>query len=1312
MSLPPAQKDVHENPAKNSVVAPSNRAAKEADVDRKLRFYGVIQAFRKGKMPSNEQIDTTLQYVLDHSPVDVNQLSPEGRKLVQDTREIISTARLMVQQKNADELFQNFVWHTRDVDTDTLTQGPGEVSEKIPVDADKAKNDGQEAVKHLRTLLTLVLTNSEVRKLLSDFSLIGRDLLSRTAVKAAETIAPHPDKLANVDQTAPHDQFITEGGRVAGPNETPVLEARLPGTEKTIRHHPHEEDIMVKNEDGTMKPASEIREQARQVNENKGDIANDAVGKAQSEAQKHAEDIQEADSTEEKKRGVMDKMRAFRDGISDRIPQQHKEKASDTYDRTKTFLSEEYFPEERRDQFIFRGKKVIMECQKHDDYQNSIRWLLGYFEEYAKHGRKAADIAKDHAQDKADTSNLSLCLREIRTLLERFANGQSLDTITSAVDALIDDANRDEALKEWFSAVDLYIRKVLLEPGYVLEPDCNNHANRLREIGRQFYDEKYKNHFDNLFNSISGWFKAMGDDPLNKQFGEDWARLTRDLLFDSEGSLKFKPELWNDIRKVIMPTLIEQVGYIPIPRIEYSDDSLDLVVENLTLQGRNLFPNIVQLEANNFVKFSPYNAITDDHHHRIRLTLEQMQADMRDVAFYYRKKTGMPKMKDSGIADVLLGGQGLSATIELVSVRKDPTSVFRVQDVHVKVDTLKFAIRDSNHDFLYKTLRPLATSLIKRQIQKAIRDAIITGFEYIDGQLVGVRNRMNEAKKEDTELSRTDVLKDLFKKKDDTSLRSSDSKSQFKIVKDKRASILADKGHPAGWVNKTEEREKLVESGDNWKSDAEKESKQTLVDPSLRLSPELISDIFSLSIDHVQIRNNSPHHRGLRYKAASPLVLGAVCRQWRRIAWGTPNLWTFILVHLKPKDVTRQADFLQDWVRRSGGMQLSVYVYQESPVTSFVAVRPLIDIVNKVSRRWHALYLRIPALGISLFSGDQDSSTTALHSLNLLPSTTNMAVAGVGRFGMKALKPSPCNVSLFGLRFQAVRIFWHNVTSVYINGFHIGECFELFRQARSLQHCRLANILLLNNTSLPTQPIEHFGLHNLDLSSSSSRLLGAALTQLTVPSLTKFAISVSTHDYPVPAQVLMELIQRSSCQLQEFEMRDAHLSDDDMISVLECMPSLGALHILPPAPGTQNPAEILKRMAATTNGVSDGEGFLPNLHTFKYHWHGGSGKVPPSGGWWALLERVLRVRCENSIKSLARWKKFHIEFYPNDNGELPFLIEEKSLPYFLSVIEDGLDLKLRYPDENLDLVKEAAEHYGILEVDADEGVISSDYSSA
>jgi len=46
------------------------------------------------------------------------------------------------------------------------------------------------------------------------------------------------------------------------------------------------------------------------------------------------------------------------DNLNERVPQDKKDTAKDKYERGKHFLSEEYFPEERRDQFIFRGKKV------------------------------------------------------------------------------------------------------------------------------------------------------------------------------------------------------------------------------------------------------------------------------------------------------------------------------------------------------------------------------------------------------------------------------------------------------------------------------------------------------------------------------------------------------------------------------------------------------------------------------------------------------------------------------------------------------------------------------------------------------------------------------------------------------------------------------------------------------------------------------------------------------------------------------------------------------------------------------------------
>ncbi|THH03681.1 hypothetical protein EW145_g6091 [Phellinidium pouzarii] len=827
MSLPAAPRDISNNPASGAVTDPVNRKEKDADVDRKLRFYGVIQAFREGRFPDNSQIDDTLRYVKDNSPMDVGALSQDGQRLVQDVGDIVDTARAIVVEKNADELFQNFLWHTRQIDVSQAKQDPNSF---VPVDGEKAKADGQQAATHLRTLFTLVLTNAETRKLLADFALIGRDLFAIGAIKAAELTRPDKEKLQSVNEPAPANQFHTQGGRTTTTqqDETPVLKADVAG--HTVRQHPQNElgtgaEILGEGPDGQdVRTGAAAKEHATGIAKQG---VNGVFDRAQNEGQQLKADADAREDPDEKKdvakNGLRERFGNFRDGLKNRVPQEHKDAAGEHVDRARNFLSEEYFPEERRDQFVYRAKKVIVECQRHDDYQSAVRWLLSYLEEYFGHARHATSKgAESHDALRSDPA-LTQAFSDIRTLLERFANGKSFNVISDRIQVVYDDASQDEQLRDWFKQVDSFARKCLLEPGFVLQEQCNSDASKLRDSGREFYDGKYKSHFDAVFDVIGEFFGAMGDDALNQRFGQDWARLTRDLLFDSEGALKFKPELWNDVRKVILPAVIDKVGYIPIPRVEYTDDGLDLVLENLTLSGRNLFPNVVTIEAHNFMKFSPYSAINDEHHHEFTLHFGHIQADMRDVAFYFNKKSGL-KIKDSGIADVILGGEGLSATIHLVSSTKDKSSLFTVKNVNVKVDTLKFSIRDSKHDTLYNTLRPLATGLVKKQIQKALRDALTTGLEYVDGQLVGVRDRMNEAKASD-EGSRAKVLKDLFQRKKDEAGSKAESArsargSQFKVVAKRDSVLIPDQGHPAGWVNRQQERAEMATEGSEWRSKA------------------------------------------------------------------------------------------------------------------------------------------------------------------------------------------------------------------------------------------------------------------------------------------------------------------------------------------------------------------------------------------------------------------------------------------------------------------------------------------------------------
>lgn len=146
-----------------------------------------------------------------------------------------------------------------------------------------------------------------------------------------------------------------------------------------------------------------------------------------------------------------------------------------------------------------------------------MTWLLNFVEEYAAHGRKIAVEGKESHKELSGQLNVQQALSEIRMLLERFANGRSLDTIGEPMRVLYKDAQQDERLKHWFHDIDEFVRESLLQPGYILDDQCNERARQLGDVGREFYDGKYKGDFDKLFDSVKEWFSAWAADSLNKQ---------------------------------------------------------------------------------------------------------------------------------------------------------------------------------------------------------------------------------------------------------------------------------------------------------------------------------------------------------------------------------------------------------------------------------------------------------------------------------------------------------------------------------------------------------------------------------------------------------------------------------------------------------------------------------------------------------------------------------------------------------------------------------------------------------------------------
>lgn len=79
----------------------------------------------------------------------------------------------------------------------------------------------------------------------------------------------------------------------------------------------------------------------------------------------------------------------------------------------------------------------------------------------------------------------------LKIILARLS-GRPLDGVIAAVDQLYDDARHDDALRAWWADIDAYVRKSLLEPGFIVDDDCAREGRALRDRSDAFFKDKVR----------------------------------------------------------------------------------------------------------------------------------------------------------------------------------------------------------------------------------------------------------------------------------------------------------------------------------------------------------------------------------------------------------------------------------------------------------------------------------------------------------------------------------------------------------------------------------------------------------------------------------------------------------------------------------------------------------------------------------------------------------------------------------------------------------------------------------------------------
>ncbi|KAF7588129.1 hypothetical protein BBP40_006129 [Aspergillus hancockii] len=760
-------------PSSRLVNRPVDEKQKEKDINQKLQLYGIYQAFKSGKLPSNKQCDVALNSALKSKALTSpsKELSEEGQALVEDLRDVIEHAKQLILSKNDGQLIQEFIWEAQSLTGDHIQEKPD-----VPLSKESAQQDGREALEGLKTLGDLLVTNGEFRKLCD------------ASQKAANQVRPSEDQLAQVDQPAEDNVW----------HEKPDYS----------KHKEQFTSRFKKNKTNAQQQANEVANAATQA----------ATGGQQPET------TTEIDGRTGARAGAQQ----TKEKLSENIPEEKKSRASELTGRTKGYLSKK-MPKERREQAIWRLKKMVLEVQGRADYQKAIETLLSLAEKYGSTTRNLSQQGAGAIQGTRGTDKISKLEKHLRVLIERFANSTSLDDLFDSLENIYRDADKDPELKGWFKNIDTFVRKSLQEQGYIMQEDWNRHYDQLADHGRYLLRERYRDHTDRILDEVKFIGEQFAEDPQNRAFGDSVEKLFLDLGRDSSGNVAFKPHLLTDLRDIILPGIFENVRYVPIPRIEVSDPMADVVVENLVIESDNLMPNVVEFGSDNYLRWGR-KKISSKRDNKIMISVSGIQADLRDVSYYINKKQGFPSIMDKGVMDIFLGGEGFGFKIAASNAQKEDRQNFvKLDKVSVKIDSLDIKLKKSKHKALFTIFKPMLFRTVRPILQKVLEQQIRDAFTKGDAFAYEIQNEVNRAKEAAIEDPANapniynrylDALRSRMEQSKQQAQATAQRVRETKVqtVTTLHDSIFPEIQLPGGISTKATEYKELAQKGERWES--------------------------------------------------------------------------------------------------------------------------------------------------------------------------------------------------------------------------------------------------------------------------------------------------------------------------------------------------------------------------------------------------------------------------------------------------------------------------------------------------------------
>ena len=423
-----------------------------------------------------------------------------------------------------------------------------------------------------------------------------------------------------------------------------------------------------------------------------------------------------------------------------------------------------------------------------------------------------------------------------------------------------------------------------------------------------------------------------------------------------------------------------------------------------------------------------------------------------------------------------------------------------------------------------------------------------------------------------------------------------------------------------------------------------------------RLPVELASQIFAFCLPP-QDHEADPFYISLLWSNSKErikpfnIVLGAICRAWRQVAWSTPDLWSTLPIALHRGNNKAYMELILEWLGRSGQTPLDVFLVYDRIAASVPLTeeyvdehyKPLIDIANGCSSRWRTFNLSGAGFVLAYITGD-GQGTCILECLKIRGAYDR---SDSPRFSLTNAIPIPSQLLSSAMPLRSIGIDWSNLITIEIGDLYVNEFLVLLRWAPRLTRCTLNSLEDGSDEHLPPPtPTHHHTLRELDIRMLDLRQTAEQLLNLLIlPSLSSLLYDSKYNSL----ENVVAFLDRSASRLTTFSDLNGDFHD-----LLVLAPHLQALERL------EYPGSSVGGVQLPIRGDEIGQNIFPNLRQLLLH----SRPIV-----WCLLADLILL-CP--LKTLT----IHVEHF--NPGDKKFWMDEESACRFQDFIKNGYNIKITY----------------------------------